>query len=175
MKIFIEDIADKLEELNEDWIAFLKNSTGEIVDVGVQYYGIAEELYEDDEIPSHLADWEKDFVQTALGVVNNFGDYAELPRHFDIHEYSIIEDFAESIADYKKRAILYQAIEDKGAFWRFKDKLYELGLSELWFAYKYESLCRIAIRWCDEREISYRFKEEKRGGLHVDEKRNDAN
>ena len=29
MKIFVEDIADKSEELNEDWIAFLKNSTGE--------------------------------------------------------------------------------------------------------------------------------------------------
>lgn len=172
MKIFIEDIADKLEEANEEWLAFLNRNTGEIVDVGRQYYGIAEELGEDGKIPVYLTEWEKKFVETAIEVVDNWEDYVELPGQFDIHEYSIMEDFAESITDNRKSAGLYQSLNGKGAFRRFKDKLYDFGMEDLWYAYKYEAYCKIAVRWCDESEISYEFKD-KRGGVKANEKIND--
>lgn len=175
MKVFIEDIADKLEEANENWLAFLNKNTGEIVNVERQYYGLAEELPEDEEIPSNLSDWEKAFVQTAIEVLDNWENYLELPNQFDIHEYSIMEDFAESIVDQRKSAILYQAMNGRGAFRRFKDKLYDLGLEDLWFSYKYESFCKTAVRWCDEYEISYEFKDKKRGISYANEKRNDSN
>lgn len=175
MKIFIEDIADKMEEANEDWQAFLNKKSGKIVDIGHQYYGIAEELREDEEIPTHLADWEKEFVQTAIEVVENWENYVELPNQFDTHEYSIMEDFVESITNHRKSAILYQAMNGRGAFRRFKDKLYDLGLEESWFAYKYEAFCKIAVRWCDEYEISYEFKDKRRGLTYANEKRNDTN
>jgi len=57
--------------------------------------------------------------------------------------------------------ILYQAINGKGAFRRFKDKLYDLELEDSWFAYKYAAYCKIAVRWCEESEISYAFKSRK--------------
>lgn len=163
MKVFIEDIADKMEEADEEWQAFLNRNSGEIVDVGCKYHGIAEELREDEEIPAHLTEWEKEFVQIALEVVDNWEDYVELPNQFDIHEYSIMEDFAESMTDNRKGASLYQALNGRGAFRRFKDKLYDLGLEESWFAYKYEAYCEIAVRWCEKSEISYEFKDRKRG------------
>lgn len=175
MKVFIEDIADKMEEADEEWQAFLNRKTGEIVDVGRQYHSMAEELREDEEIPEHLPEWEKEFVQTAIEVVDNWEDYVELPNQFDIHEYSIMEDFVESIADNRKSAVLYQAMNGRGAFRRFKDKLYDLGLEESWFAYKYAAYCKIAVRWCDESEISYEFKDKKRGLEYANEKRNDVN
>lgn len=162
MKVYIEDIADKMEEANEEWQAFLNRNTGEIVDVGREYYRIAEELREDEEIPTRLREWEKEFVQTALKIEENWGDYEELPNQYDIHEYSIMEDFIERITDDRKSAMLYQAINGAGAFRRFKDKLFDLGLEESWFSYKYVVYCEIAKRWCEKSGIPYEYKNKKK-------------
>lgn len=162
MNVFIEDIADKMEEASEEWLAFLNRNTGEIVDVERQYFGIAEELAEDEEIPAHFTGWEKESIETAIEVLDHWEDYVELPTQFDIHEYSIMEDFAESITDNRKSAGLYQALNGRGAFRRFKDKLYDYGIEEVWYAYKYEKYCKIAMDWCDQFEISYEFKDKKR-------------
>ena len=161
MKVYIEDIADKMEVTDEEWIVFLNRNTGEIVEIGQEYYSIAEGLREDEEIPAHLTEWEKEDVQTAIEIVENWEDYLELPNQHDIHEYSIMEDFIESITDNRKSAVLYQAINGKGAFRRFKDKLYDLELEDSWFAYKYAAYCKITVRWCEESEISYAFKSRK--------------
>lgn len=161
MKVYIEDIADKMEEANEELQTFLNRNTGEIVDVGQEYYRIAEKMREDEEIPAHLREWEKELVQTALEIEENWGDYEELPNQYDIHEYSIMEDFIERITDNRKSAILYRAINGAGAFRRFKDKLFDLGLEESWFSYKHEAYCKIAKRWCEESGISYEYKNRK--------------
>jgi len=164
MKIYIEDIADKMEEADDNWEAYLNLKTGEIVDVGVEYHSLVEELEEDEEIPNRFKDWEKEFIETALEVEENWGDYVKLPDKFAIHEYSIMEDFIDSVKNDRKRTVLYDAISGRGAFRRFKDKVYDMGLEEIWFAFKFKAYCKIARRWCEEHQIEYAFKEEKNRG-----------
>jgi len=165
MKIYIEDIADKMEEADDNWEAYLNLKTGEIVDVGVEYHSLVEELEEDEEIPNRFKDWEKEFIETALEVEENWGDYVKLPDKFAIHEYSIMEDFIDSIKSDRKRTVLYDAISGRGASRRFKDKVYDMGLEEIWFAFKFKAYCKIARRWCEDHQIEYAFKEEKNRGL----------
>lgn len=156
--VFIEDIADKMEEASEDWIVCLKKSTGEFVEVPLEYSHIAEEIPVDEAIPDRYQDWEKEFIQAAIDIEENWLNYVALPNQYDIHEYSIMENFIGRLSDNRKRAILDEAILGRGAFRRFKDKVYNLDLEEAWFHYKYEVYYNIAKRWCEENQIEYTYK-----------------
>ena len=158
MRVFVEDIADKMEESNETWRSFLNKKCGEIIDVTTEYLNIAEELEEGEEIPNQYLDWEKDFIEVAIEVTENCSDYEELPSQFDINEYSIMEDFIEELEDDRKRDILFNAIQGRGAFRRFKDKIYELDVEQIWFAYRQKAFCQIAKEWCEDHDIEYAYK-----------------
>jgi hypothetical protein len=43
---------------------------------------------------------------------------------------------------------LFDAIRGGGAFRRFKDKIYYLGIEQDWYDFKEKSLMRIAKEWC---------------------------
>lgn len=57
-------------------------------------------------------------------------DYIPLPGQYDINEYRIMEEFIYELPEGKRknRDVLERAIQGKGAFRRFKDKLYDLNL-----------------------------------------------
>ena len=73
----------------------------------------------------------------------------------DIREYDIMVDFAESVADPRKRELLCVALEGSGAFRRFKDTLYRVDLRDEWFAFKHNAFIALAREWCEENELEY--------------------
>ncbi len=69
-----------------------------------------------------------------------------LPSRFEIDEYNIMKEFADSRVS--EREQLLEALIGKGAFRRFKDKVYNLGIEKEWFEYRDNKYRGIAEEWC---------------------------
>ena len=79
-------------------------------------------------------------------------DLIPLPSEYEIHEYRIIQDFVATLPD-ELYDIFDRKIHGKGAFRRFKDTLYHLGIEEQWYRYREEALLAIAQQWIDQYKI----------------------
>ena len=77
-------------------------------------------------------------------------DYIPLPGQYEIHEYRIMEEFIYDLGDGKQQEILAGAIRGRGAFRRFKDRLYDLNLQHKWYDYRDSAYERIAREWCEK-------------------------
>ena len=78
-----------------------------------------------------------------------------LPSKYDIHEYSMMEDFIETIDDVKLYNQLCIAINGPGAFRRFKDTSINFEIIEDWYKFRDKKYKEIAINWCKENNIDY--------------------
>ncbi len=152
--VSLKEIADSLDCLIDEWHYYLNKKTGEIVEIQTEYLSIAEDLDDDDDF-SEYQDWEQDAIQDAVVVLENWGDYVELPDKEEVNEYRIMEKFCYSQEDNKLRNKLCNAIDGKGAFRRFRDAINQYGIENDWNAYKYETLCEIAREWCEFHKIQY--------------------
>lgn len=76
-------------------------------------------------------------------------DFIPLPRQHDINEYRMMEDFIYELPEGRSQVVLEQAIRGKGAFRRFKDCLYDLGLEGKWYKYRDDCYENIARDWCE--------------------------
>ena len=106
--MYLEDIAGKLDETMDHWEQYLNVATGELESLpDGMYLDADEELVERIEAST---------------------DYVRLPNQYDIHEYRIMEQFAETVSDKQKQAELFRALRGKRPFRRFKDELFDVDL-----------------------------------------------
>ena len=82
-----------------------------------------------------------------------FEDYIPLPGQYDINEYRIMEEFIYELPEEKNQNVLAGAIQGRGTFRRFKDKLYDLNLKKQWYQYRDEAYEKIARQWCERHKI----------------------
>lgn len=80
-------------------------------------------------------------------------DYILLPGQYDINEYRIMEEFIYELPAGKNQDVLAAAIHGRGAFRRFKDKLYEVNLEKQWYQYRDEVYEKIARQWSERHKI----------------------
>lgn len=78
-----------------------------------------------------------------------------LPSKYEIHEYSMMEDFIETIDDVKLYNQLCIAITGPGSFRRFKDTCINFEIIEDWYKFRDKKYREIAINWCRENNIDY--------------------
>ena len=78
-----------------------------------------------------------------------------LPSKYEIHEYSMMEDFIETIDDVKLYNQLCIAITGPGVFRRFKDTCINFEIIEDWYKFRDKKYREIAINWCRENNIDY--------------------
>lgn len=81
-------------------------------------------------------------------------DFIPLPGQYEIHEYRMMENFIYELPEGRNQDILEQAIRGKGAFRRFKDRLYDVGLEEKWYKYRTDCYESIAREWCEKYGIT---------------------
>ena len=79
-----------------------------------------------------------------------------LPSQFDIHEYSIMEDFVWELPQGLVQDSLENAIRGKGAFRRFKDGIRRFGIEQQWYDFEEARYRSLAIEWCEEKGFGYR-------------------
>lgn len=134
MKVKLMDIIDAMEDSNIDVSAFVDKKTGEVV-------------YFDDNIMSQEEMEELDEILDEHGS-------CRIPNKFEINDYNIMASFVQSRSDteYKR---LSRAIIGKGAFRRFKDEVYRLGIEKEWYEWRDNTYKRRAIEWCEENGLEY--------------------
>ena len=112
----------------------------------------AEESF--DEEPD-LPEWQKREWETVKRIVST-DRFVRLPTQFDIHEWSIMEDFSHSVGSDRIRAELLNAIHGRGAFRHFKDTVHRYRIEQDWFKFRDDALRDIAIEWCEEHHIQWK-------------------
>lgn len=81
--------------------------------------------------------------------------FIRMPDKYEIHEYSIMEDFIESLPEGNNQNQLYRAIRGKGAFRRFKDSVNRMEIAEIWYEFQANAYKEIAVRWCQDNGYEY--------------------
>lgn len=149
--VSLQSVAEELVALDDDSTAYINRKTGELVTVSEEEARIVEEGGEDDE---YIPDWQKEILPGIKAVLES-ADYVALPDKFEIHEYSIIERFCLSVSDAGLQDELLDAIRGRGAFRRFKDAIYDMGIQDDWYCFRDAVLKRIAADFLDREGIAW--------------------
>ncbi len=151
LRVKLDDIIEGLEFQSDESSSFLDKTTGKVVLISDYEISAAE----DDDPIEDFPDWEQDLVRIAKEIIDETGNYIDLPTKFDIHEYSIMEKFCLSLNDDEMSNNLYSVIKGSGAFGRFKNAIHEYDIADDWYKYRNDALKEIAIEWCQEKGIEF--------------------
>lgn len=134
--INIEDIANELEASMDGWEQFLNVETGKFVSLSDGSY----------------VKWDEDDERLAEEIECS-KKYVRLPSQRELHEYNIMEEFAEHVLNQHKSELLFRALNGRKPFRHFKDAICDLGLDDAYYAFRFLAFCDIAARWCQDNEI----------------------
>ena len=133
MKVKLSEVIDALDFTNDEIEYYYNPTNGEIFMSNIGDY---ENLNEDelDEL------FEKSIM---------------LPTRYDINEYEMMEDFAETIDDTRFQNQLYISLNGRGAFRRFKDTCINFDIIDAWYKFRDKKYKELAINWCKENNIEF--------------------
>ena len=150
LPVKLNDVIEALEAAGEGCTQYLDRRTGEIVMITNEEMEAAEE----DELISEYPDWQREAILKAHEI-NRSENFVALPDQFDIYEYKLMEDFCLALQDRRVGEDLRRLIKGSGAFRRFKNAIFSLGIHDDWFAFRKKALEVIAIEWLEQHEIDY--------------------
>lgn len=134
MKVKLQDILDAMDMVNQYDEYFLDKKTGEFEYVS--------------EMMMTRAEREEVFER-----LDEHGFY-RLPNSFEIRDYDIMEEFIAGMPE-GVRGRMYQVIQGRGTFGRFRDMIQKMGIESVWYDFRDSAYKRAAIRWCEENGINY--------------------
>lgn len=120
-------------------------------DSGTYYYDFdkQESIY----LSEDSWNWDEEDKEIAELIDMEWDRFIRLPEKYEIHEYRIMEDFIEELNNQKLQTELYRAIQGRGAFRRFKDKIRYAGIEQQWYDYQNNAYREFALRWCKENNV----------------------
>lgn len=133
MKVKLDDVIDTLYSINMEYDAYYNSLKNEFFysDIGEYTNLNVDELDE--------------LFESSIG----------LPTQYEINEYSMMEEFIETIEDARLYNQLQIAINGKGAFRRFKDTCINYEIIDDWYKYRNDKYKEIAIDWCNKNNIKF--------------------
>ena len=120
--VSLSDVIEQMELTTDEATAFINRETGELITITNEEVALTEDPEEAAEAPQ----WQKDLLPKAREVLAS-EDYIPLPSKFEVHEWSIMERFAQSHTDAAVSDELDAALHGRGAFRRFKDAVHRAG------------------------------------------------
>lgn len=148
--IRLGDIVDALEVQGDEMKAYLNRQTGVVTILSDEELSAAENDIPVEDFP----DWQQENIRTAIAILAT-DDYLQLPDQYEIHEWSIMRDFCETVTNPQRRETLLDRIHGKGAFRHFKDTLYRFGIEDEWYRFHKAALQRIAREWLADNDLAY--------------------
>ena len=148
--VSVKDVVNEMDGLMDEHQAFLNRRTGELITLSTEDLSEAEDEVDISQYP----DWQQEIIAKAKEVLDD-DDFLPLPSKFDIHEYSIMEEFCSSVQNQGMKEDLLDKIRGRGAFRRFKDAIHFFGIEEAWYQFRREALEKIARDWLEEHDIPY--------------------
>jgi len=138
----LSDVVDELSMSGDEARTYLNRVTGEMVLVTAEERRAAEDPEDWDLLP----DWQQEVMPKIKEALES-EDYIVLPGKYQIHEWSIMEQFAYSVDDDQASDELLAAIHGRGAFRYFKDTVRRLGILQDWYRFRDEAFREIARDW----------------------------
>ena len=158
----LQDIIDALEQAGDTIKHYLDKRSGEIEVISEDVTGgmdlESDEFDLDDEVDDDAAKpaWLVEAIAKAREILDDDGEnFIQLPDKFDIHDYSIMEDFSRHYRNNKVSLMLMDTIKGSGAFRRFNNLIRNLGIENDWYEFRNQTYEQIAINWLEEHEIPY--------------------
>lgn len=136
MKIKLKQVIEAMEAASESTCAYYDIETGETI-------WVSDDLYSGG-IDTDLAE----MIEYAAP-----GRFLPFPTKHEIHEYSMIDAFVDSLPAGTVRQDIESAIRGRGAFRRFKQSLRYHRLEQRWYDYRAQAYRDIALRWCRDNEL----------------------
>jgi Uncharacterised protein family (UPF0158) len=148
--VSLRDVIEQMDQWSDEATAYINRKTGELITLTHEELALAE----DPEAAEDAQQWQKDLLPKTQEVLGS-EDFIPLPSKFEIHEWSIMERFAQSVTDAAASDELDAAIHGRGAFRRFKDAVHRLGITDEWYRFREAALEEIAIEFLEEHGIAY--------------------
>jgi hypothetical protein len=137
LKVDLEDISIATD--TDDWgnKAYLDTETGNIIYVPTE---LDEDNVYDEKYVAELPDWEKEMVEKVKAVYEDEeGRYEAIPKRASFEAYDVMVKFTEELDDLTVSEKLFDALDGKGAFRRFKNVISRYPkIEEQWYRYKLE-------------------------------------
>ena len=148
--ISLREIIDAMEMTSGDSVSYLNPETGEIITVTEE-----ERLLVEEETLDDIPEWQREMLPKIRAALER-DLFLELPDRFDIHEWSIMDEFARAQDSERIRHELADAIHGAGAFRMFRSAVRRLGLEQSWYQFRDEALAEIARDWLEEHKLPYK-------------------
>jgi hypothetical protein len=148
--VSLPDVIEAMELVSDEATAYINQKTGELITLTHEELALAEDPDEAAEAPQ----WQKDILPKAREVLAS-EDFIPLPGKFEIHEWSIMERFAQSLTNAAASDELQAAVHGRGAFRRFKDAVRRLGIADEWYRFRDAGLEEIVIEFLEAHGIAY--------------------
>lgn len=149
--VSLQSVVNEMDGLGDVMAAYINKKTGELFTVSEEETRIIEESNEDDEF---TPEWQKEILPRVREVIES-DDFVVLPDKFEIHEYSIMEQFCFSLPDKGLQDELLGVIRGRGAFRRFKDAIYRREIHDDWYRFRNQALKRIATDFLESEGIPW--------------------
>lgn len=152
-RVKLSAIIDSISSIAHNTSCYLDRERGELFLVSKEQLCAAEK----DEQEEGHPEWQKDQIKLTRKILTDDKQekYIAIPAKFVIHEYSTMENFCISLDDEKISKSLCRAIFGGGAFNRFNNYIHKYGIADDWYKYRYNSMKRIIIDWCESNNIDY--------------------
>ena len=150
--ISLREVIEALEMQSDDCVSYLDPDTGEIITVTLEERELAEETEESlEDVP----EWQRQMLPKVRAALAS-DRCLQLPDRFEIHEWSIMDEFAQTRDSERMREELLDAIHGAGAFRMFRSTIRRLGIENSWYKFREEALAEIARNWLEEHKLPYR-------------------
>jgi len=150
LPVSIREVVDAIDLPNNDWCSYLNVDTGELVSVTDEDRRLVEEGVDPDELPG----WQAENLPAVREALES-DRFLVLPGSFEIHEWSIMEEFAYGLSDEESRAEVLGALRGRGAFRNFRSTIGRLGIERDWYRYRESALEGIAKEWLEAHNVPY--------------------
>ena len=150
LPVKLRAVVDQIEMVGDEMTAYINRKTGDLITLTNEDFSYAEEH----DASSLIPDWQKERGCLVKQVLAD-DEFIALPDSFEIHEYQIMEHFCYTIEDERVRNTLLLAINGKGAFRRFKDRVFEEAVDANWRRFRDSALKQIAVGFLENQGIAY--------------------
>jgi hypothetical protein len=146
-RVKLSAIVEAMEMQFDESHSYLDKQAGEVVMLSDEELAAAEDQGD----PADYPQWQQDNIELAKAFHADDGSrFLPLPDRFEINEWDMMRDFASGLENADQAEALLTAIQGRGAFRYFKDRLHELGLAEAWFEFRTGRYRQAALDWCQE-------------------------
>src|SRR5262245_48522691 len=152
----LQDVIDAFEMAADEASYYLDKRTGEIEMIQDEFW----RPVENDDPVEHYPEWQREVISKAKEIRDGEEHFAKHPGKFEINSYGIMERFCHEYPNPHVSERLSHAIRGKGAFRRFKDLVFDLGIEDKWNHFEHEAYEEMAINWLESEGIPFTYGDE---------------